>query len=125
MDEESILVKAYLVDKKPQLIDAHIELENIISIRDNDPKHRIIVDEVNLIFSNEVNEIARKRIKDFFQQIIQDTRHTHAKKFLEISFGIEKPNFIKGQAIQQDFSSTTLLYTIHISSPCINNEQQT
>jgi len=123
MDEDSILVKAYLVEKKPQLIDAHIELDNIISIRDYDPKHRIIVDEVSLIFSSEINEITKKRIKDFFRQIIQDPRHNHAKKFLVISFGIEKPNFIKGQAIQQDFSRTTLLYTIHISSPCINNEQ--
>lgn len=123
MDEDSILVKAYLVDKKPQLIDAHIELNNIISIGDYDPKHRIMVDKVTLIFSSKVNEIVKKRIKDFFRQIIQDSRHTHAKKFLAIRFGIEKPNFIKGQAIQQDSPRTIPLYTIHISSPCINNEQ--
>jgi hypothetical protein len=123
MDEESILVKAYLIDKKPELINAHIELHNIISLRDYDPKPRIMVDKISLVFSSEVTRVARERIKEFFRQITKDTRLIHTKNYLTMNFGIEKPDFIKGQVFQQDSTRTIPLYTIHISSPCITNEQ--
>ncbi len=120
--EDLIIVKAYVIGKKPQSIDATIKLTNIVSLRKHDKKRRIMVEKVHLEFSEEVNEVIQEKILDFFRCVIQDSKRFRTRKLLTISFSQKKPNFLIGIAVQQDSSVSLPLYNIHISTECGNNE---
>jgi hypothetical protein len=120
--EDLIIVKAYVIGKKPQSIGATIKLTNIISLRKHDIKHRIMVEKVHLEFSETVNEVIQEKILDFFRYVIQDSKDFRTRKLQTISFSQEKPNYLIGLAVQQGSSVSLPLYTIHISTECGNNE---
>ena len=122
-EEEIVLVKAYLIGKIPQFINATVELTDIISLQRQRKKHRITVEKVYLDFSVEVNKIIKERITDFFQYVAQDSNHIiGAKNYLTISFRKKTRTSVIGQAIQQNSSKFFPLFNIHISSECVNNE---
>lgn len=122
-ENEKVLVKAYLIGKIPQLIDATVELTDIISLQRQRKKHRITIEKVYLDFSVEVNKIIKERITDFFQYVAQDSNHIiSAKNYLTISFRKKNSTSVIGQAVQQNSSKLFPLFNIHISSECVNNE---
>ncbi|UCG89980.1 MAG: hypothetical protein JSU57_05830 [Candidatus Heimdallarchaeota archaeon] len=123
--EDLIIVKAYLIGKIPQLVEATIKLTNIITLQKNRKKHRITVEKVCLDFSEEVNKISKERITDFFQPLVQESEHASSKNFLTIRFRKETRKSLIGQVIQENSSLSLPLYNIHISSECVNNEYQT
>lgn len=91
-------------------------------MRKHDKKRRVTIEKVHFDFSEEVNEIIKNRILDFFQHIIQYSKRIHAKKLLTISFRQEKPNLLIGDAIQKDSTMSLYVYTIHISTECGSSE---
>ncbi|MFX0014644.1 MAG: Brix domain-containing protein [Promethearchaeota archaeon] len=121
-ENNAILVKAYSIRNQPQLIDATIRLTNIVSLRKHSKKYRINIERICINFSEDINKLFKDQITDFFHQIIPDSNNVHSKKKLVISFGKDKFNSLIGHAVQQNSTKSLHLFTIHVSSECVNNE---
>lgn len=124
-EKDSILVKTYLIGEKPQPINATIRLTDIISLQKHTKTQRIMIEKVKFNFTEKVNKEIKKQILEFFSQIIQNSEHSRSTKLLTISFRKNRSNSLIGHAVQQNSSKPLLLYTIHITSECFNDEKQT
>lgn len=121
-EKDSILVKAYLIEEKPKPIKTGIELTKIISLQKHDKTQRIMIENVELEFSDEVNREIKEKVNTFFAPTIQASESSRVPKLLTISFKKNTSNSLIGQAVQQNSSNSLPLYTIHISLECFNNE---
>ncbi|UCE12345.1 MAG: hypothetical protein JSV04_09095 [Candidatus Heimdallarchaeota archaeon] len=110
-----VRIKAYSIEKKPQPVEANITLSNIISFNHREKKIRIMVNQVHIEFSDEVDEQKMEKIRYFFKPMIESKR-IDSRKILQINFRQEHPNSLIGVALYQIPSIP--LYTIHISTNC-------
>lgn len=121
-EKDRIIAKAYSIQEKPQLVEATIEISDVIPLYKHGKKIRVAIEKVQLKFSQEVNESKKEKILEFFQDIIQNSNNSHEKKVLTILFRQENQNYYIGQAIQGISSISKPLYTIHILTECGKNE---
>ncbi|MFX0122880.1 MAG: hypothetical protein ACFFAE_04525 [Candidatus Hodarchaeota archaeon] len=118
----SILVKAYSIETKPQLIKAMIKLTEIISLQKHDKTRRIMIEKVHLNFTDNVNKEEKENIYEFFSPIIHNSGESRSTKLLTISFRKNRSNSLIGHAVQQNLSDSLHLYTIQITPECNNDE---
>lgn len=120
-EKNSILVKAYFIREKPQLINATIKITEMATLKKHNKTQRIMIEKVNLDFTEAVSKEIKKQITLFFSPIIQNQRNC-SSKILSISFGKNSLNSLIGHAVQHNSSESLPLFKIHITSECKNNE---
>ncbi|MFW9905569.1 MAG: hypothetical protein ACFFFH_14600 [Candidatus Thorarchaeota archaeon] len=120
--KNSILIKAFSIEKKPRPIKATIKLSEIVTPQKHDKTQRIMIEKVKIEFKENLREELRKCLLDFFSPITQNLEHNHSTKLLTISFESNSTGTLLGHAVQQGSSMPLPLYTIHITLECNNNE---
>ncbi|MHA2202248.1 MAG: hypothetical protein ACW991_01030 [Candidatus Hodarchaeales archaeon] len=120
--KDSILVKAYSIGEKPQPIKATIKITEMISLQKHNKTQRILIEKVKLDFTDQVNEEIMEQIIDFLSPIIQKAGNKRTKKLLTMSFRKTKSTSLIGHVVQHNSSQSLPLYTIHISSECVNDD---
>lgn len=116
-EQDLVRIKAYSIEKKPQPVEANITLSNVISLQKHEKKNRIVVEQVHIDFSDEVDELKKDQIRDFFKPM-SESKQLDSKKIISINFKHEYPASLIGIAIYQVSSISVPLFTIHISMNC-------
>jgi rRNA maturation protein Rpf1 len=120
--ERVVAVKAYSIEEELNILNAEILLSNIITIQKHDKNTRIIVEKINLDFSNQINKIEKNKVIDFFSPIVIQRKVLKENRLLVINFKQKKPNILIGFAHQQISNAPRLIYEIKISFKCVNDE---
>ncbi|MFX0182970.1 MAG: hypothetical protein ACFE95_07815 [Candidatus Hodarchaeota archaeon] len=113
--DQTINVRIYSIDKEVKVINAAIQLFDLILLQKHERNKRIMVDTVKLEFSKNINPQIKSRLIKIFKPIIQYSDPINARKLLTIYFKSKTSKTLIGSAIQKVSSVSLHLYTLHIS----------